>query len=192
MNALSGMGLAFEANGAGRSDRQTPDPPAKITARHVSFRYGSEIALDDVSIPLFLHKITAIMGPSGCGKSTLLRIFNRMYDLYRNQHADGEILLDGVNILGPKVDINILRARVGMVFQQPIPFPMSIFDNVAFGLRLFERLARSELADRVEGALRRAALWDEVKDQLSDSGLALSGGQQQRLCIARAIANSPR
>ena len=142
-------------------------------------------------MPIYDRRVTAFIGPSGCGKSTLLRVLNRMYDLYPNQRAVGSVTLDGEDILSPKQDINMLRARIGMVFQRPTPFPMSIFDNVAFGLRLYERLAPSEIEARVEEALRGAALWDEVKDKLNQSGLSLSGGQQQRLCIARAIAVRP-
>jgi phosphate transport system ATP-binding protein len=135
--------------------------------------------------------VTAFIGPSGCGKSTLLRVLNRMYDLYPNQRAAGEVLFDGEDILSPRQDLNLLRARIGMVFQKPTPFPMTIYENIAFGIRLYERLAKSELNDRVESALRRAALWDEVKDKLAASGLSLSGGQQQRLCIARTVAVRP-
>jgi phosphate transport system ATP-binding protein len=135
--------------------------------------------------------VTAFIGPSGCGKSTLLRILNRIYELYPGQVATGEVLLDGVDILAPGLDVNLLCAKIGMVFQKPTPFPMSIYENIAFGMRLYESLAKSELDDRVESALRRAALWDEVKDKLRQSGLSLSGGQQQRLCIARAIAIEP-
>jgi len=142
-------------------------------------------------LPLYRAKVTAFIGPSGCGKSTLLRVLNRMYDLYPTQRAEGEVLLDGEDILSPKVDLNLLRARIGMVFQKPTPFPMSIFENIAFGIRLYEKLAKSELANRVEMSLRRAALWDEVKDKLSANGLSLSGGQQQRLCIARTVAVKP-
>jgi phosphate transport system ATP-binding protein len=163
----------------------------KLAASHINFRYGDQLALADVSMPLYANAVTAIMGPSGCGKSTLLRVFNRMHELYPDQHAEGEVLFDGYNVLTASVNVNILRSAIGMVFQQPAPFPMSIYDNVAFGIRLYERLARSELDDRVEWALRRAALWDEVKDVLDESGLGLSGGQQQRLCIARTIAIQP-
>jgi phosphate transport system ATP-binding protein len=166
-------------------------PAAKLMASHVNFFYGSSQALQDVSVPIYEHAVTAIMGPSGCGKSTLLRVFNRMHDLYRNQRAEGEVLLDGVDVLNAEIDLNLLRARVGMVFQQPSPFPMSVYDNVAFGTRLYEQLDRAGLDARVEAALRRAALWDEVKDDLRASGLGLSGGQQQRLCIARTIAVRP-
>jgi phosphate transport system ATP-binding protein len=163
----------------------------KLSARHITFRYGRNVALKDVSLPFYLHKVTAIMGPSGCGKSTLLRIFNRMYDLYPDQHVEGEILLNGKNVLDAAIDVNMLRARIGMVAQVPTPFPMSIYENIAFGIRLYETLLRKEMDGRVEAALRRAALWDEVKDILRTSGLSLSGGQQQRLCIARTIAIQP-
>ena len=163
----------------------------KLSARHITFRYGHNVALKDVSLPFYLHKVTAIMGPSGCGKSTLLRIFNRMHDLYPDQHVEGEILLDGKNVLDAAIDVNMLRARIGMVAQVPTPFPMSIYENIAFGIRLYETLLRKEMDNRVEAALRRAALWDEVKDILRTSGLSLSGGQQQRLCIARTIATQP-
>ena len=166
-------------------------PRAKLSAEHISFYYGHNKALEDVSVPLYLHKVTAFMGPSGCGKSTLLRIFNRMHDLYPNQHVTGDILLDGRSVLGAAERPTVLRSRVGMVFQIPVPFPMSIYDNVAYGIRLYEDLSHRELDARVEEALRRAALWDEVKDILKRSGLSLSGGQQQRLCIARTIAASP-
>ena len=142
-------------------------------------------------VPLYDRKVTAFIGPSGCGKSTLLRILNRIYDLYPKQRATGEVLLDGKNILEPGIDLNLLRAKVGMVFQKPTPFPLTIYDNIAFGIRLYERLPRDEMDARVEQALRRAALWNEVKDKLNQSGLSLSGGQQQRLCIARAIAVNP-
>jgi phosphate transport system ATP-binding protein len=163
----------------------------KISVRDVRFHYADFLALKGISMPIYDKKVTALIGPSGCGKSTLLRIFNRMYDLYPNQRADGEILFEGKNLLDPKQDLNLLRARVGMVFQKPTPFPMSIYDNIAFGIRLYERVPKSELDDRVETALKRGALWDEVKDKLNQSGLGLSGGQQQRLCIARSIAVRP-
>jgi|SRR5579871_792283 len=163
----------------------------KVAINNVSFYYGRTLALKNVSLSLYDRRVTAFIGPSGCGKSTLLRILNRMYELYPNQRAEGEVLLDGENILHSDHDINLLRTSVGMVFQRATPFPMSIFDNVAFGLRLYENLNRTDLQGRVEYALRRAALWDEVKDKLRKSGLSLSGGQQQRLCIARAIAVKP-
>ena len=163
----------------------------KVSVRGVDFYYGDNQALKNVTVPLYARKVTAFIGPSGCGKSTLLRILNRIYDLYPNQRAEGEVLLDGENILSSKQDLNLLRARIGMVFQKPTPFPMSIYENIAFGVRLYERLFRNDLDMRVEQALRRAALWDEVKDKLSENGLSLSGGQQQRLCIARTVAVKP-
>ncbi|HXO01479.1 MAG TPA: phosphate ABC transporter ATP-binding protein PstB, partial [Stellaceae bacterium] len=159
--------------------------------RDVGFYYGKFHALKNVSLSLRDRRVTAFIGPSGCGKSTLLRILNRIYELYPGQVATGEVLVDGQNILAPGLDLNLVRAKIGMVFQKPTPFPMSIHDNIAFGIKLYERLSKSELDDRVESALRRAALWDEVKDKLRQSGLGLSGGQQQRLCIARAIAVQP-
>jgi phosphate transport system ATP-binding protein len=165
--------------------------PVKFDVRHLDFYYGSAHALKDVSLTLTDRRITAFIGPSGCGKSTLLRVFNRMYALYPGHRATGEVLLDGEDILAPSVDVAALRFRVGMVFQKPTPFPMSIFDNVAFGLRLSRRISRSELTDRVEEALRDAAMWEEVKDKLHEDGRGLSGGQQQRLCIARTLALRP-
>jgi phosphate transport system ATP-binding protein len=162
----------------------------KIDIRDLSFFYGSSKALKNISLPLYDRKVTAFIGPSGCGKSTLLRAINRIYELYPGQRAEGEVLLDGENILKAR-DTNLLRARVGMVFQKPTPFPMTIYDNVAFGIKLYERIPRSELDGRIEDALQRAALWNEVKDKLKDSGLSLSGGQQQRLCIARTVATRP-
>jgi phosphate transport system ATP-binding protein len=165
--------------------------PTKVSVWGLDFFYGESRALKSVSFPLYRNKVTAFIGPSGCGKSTLLRVLNRMYDLYPHQRAEGEVLLDGENILSPDIDLNLLRSRVGMVFQKPTPFPMSIYDNIAFGIRLYERLGRSEMDGRVEEALRGAALWDEVRDQLAASGLSLSGGQQQRLCIARTVAIHP-
>ncbi len=163
----------------------------KVSLRRLNFFYGENRALKDISLPLYQNKVTAFIGPSGCGKSTLLRILNRMYDLYPNQRAAGEVLFDGEDILSPKQDLNLLRARIGMVFQKPTPFPMSIYENIAFGMRLYEKLPKSELDGRVETSLRRAALWDEVKDKLAANGLSLSGGQQQRLCIARTVAIKP-
>ena len=163
----------------------------KVSIRDLKFYYGDSLALKSISLPLYAHKVTAFIGPSGCGKSTLLRVLNRMYDLYPNQRAEGEVILDGVNILRPEQDLNLLRARVGMVFQKPTPFPMSIHDNVAFGIKLYQKLPKAELRDRVEAALMQAALWGEVKDKLNASGLSLSGGQQQRLCIARTVALQP-
>ena len=165
----------------------------KIVVRNLDFYYGrgAPKALKSVSLPLKLGKVTAFIGPSGCGKSTLLRVLNRMYDLYPGQRAEGEVMLDGENLLNPSLDLNLLRSRVGMVFQKPTPFPMSIYDNIAFGIRLYERLGKAEMDARVEQALRRGALWNEVKDKLKASGLGLSGGQQQRLCFARTVAIQP-
>jgi phosphate transport system ATP-binding protein len=163
----------------------------KVDIKNLSFYYGTNRALKDVTLPIHDRKVTAFIGPSGCGKSTLLRVLNRIYELYPGQRAEGEVLLDGIDILRSKQDTNLLRARVGMVFQKPTPFPMTIYDNIAFGINLYERMARSELDGRVETALQRAALWSEVKDKLRESGLSLSGGQQQRLCIARTVATMP-
>jgi phosphate transport system ATP-binding protein len=163
----------------------------KVTLRDLNFFYGESRALKSISLPLYQNKVTAFIGPSGCGKSTLLRVLNRMYDLYPHQRATGEVLFDGANILSPKQDLNLLRARIGMVFQKPTPFPMSIYENIAFGIRLYEKLPKSEIDGRVETSLRRAALWDEVKDKLNANGQSLSGGQQQRLCIARTVAVRP-
>ncbi len=167
------------------------DSPVKVDIRNLDFFYGDSRALKNINLGLAPNRVTAFIGPSGCGKSTLLRVLNRMYDLYPNQRAAGEVLLDGRNILDPQVDINLLRARVGMVFQKPTPFPMTIYDNISFGIKLYEKLPKSELDDRVETALKGAALWKEVKDKLGASGLSLSGGQQQRLCIARTVAIRP-
>jgi phosphate transport system ATP-binding protein len=163
----------------------------KVTIRDLDFYYGDTKALKGISLPLYANKATAFIGPSGCGKSTLLRVLNRMYDLYPNQRATGHVSFDGEDVLAPKQDLNLLRSRIGMVFQKPTPFPMSIYENIAFGIRLYERLPRAELDKRVESALRRAALWEEVKDKLASNGLSLSGGQQQRLCIARTVAVKP-
>jgi phosphate transport system ATP-binding protein len=163
----------------------------KVSVRDLNFYYGAGHALKGITLPLYERQVTAFIGPSGCGKSTLLRVLNRMYDLYPGQRAEGEVLLDGENILAPDLDLNLLRARVGMVFQKPTPFPMSIYDNIAFGVRLYEKLPKSEMDGRVESVLRRSALWSEVKDKLHASGLSLSGGQQQRLCIARTVAIQP-
>ena len=162
-----------------------------LEARNLNFYYGNFHSLKDINLDIQENSVTAFIGPSGCGKSTLLRTFNRMYDLYPGQRATGEINFKGENILATNQDLNLLRARIGMVFQKPTPFPMSIYDNIAFGVRLYENLSRSEMDDRVEWALQKAAIWNEVKDKLSQSGLSLSGGQQQRLCIARGIAVKP-
>jgi phosphate transport system ATP-binding protein len=164
---------------------------SKVVLNDLNFHYGNSQALKGISLSLYRNKVTAFIGPSGCGKSTLQRVLNRMYDLYPNQRATGEVLVDGENILSPKQDLNLLRAQIGMVFQKPTPFPMSIYENIAFGIRLYEKLSRAELDARVENALRRAALWEEVKGKLDSNGMSLSGGQQQRLCIARTVAVRP-
>jgi phosphate transport system ATP-binding protein len=184
MNTLKVMDLES-------SVADVPKGDIKVDVRNLNFFYGKAHALKAVSMPIAKNKVTALIGPSGCGKSTLLRTLNRMYALYPGQRADGEIVLDGENILGQRVDLAQLRARVGMVFQKPTPFPMSIYDNVAFGVRLYENLSKAEMDARVEESLTRAALWDEVKDQLASPGLGLSGGQQQRLCVARGVAVRP-
>jgi phosphate transport system ATP-binding protein len=163
----------------------------KISVRNLDFFYGDNRALMNINVSLYRGKVTAFIGPSGCGKSTLLRVLNRMYDLYPNQRATGEVRLDNDDILSPSQDLNLLRAKVGMVFQKPTPFPMTIYENIAFGIRLYEKLPKSEVDDRVKHALERAALWNEVKDKLGANGLSLSGGQQQRLCIARTVAVRP-
>jgi phosphate transport system ATP-binding protein len=163
----------------------------KLAVRNLNFYYGKFHALKGINLDIAHNKVTAFIGPSGCGKSTLLRTFNRMYELYPDQRAEGEIILDGENLLTSRKDVALLRAKVGMVFQKPTPFPMSIYDNIAFGVRLFEKLGDADMDDRVEWALRKAALWNEVKDKLDQSGSGLSGGQQQRLCIARGIAIKP-
>jgi phosphate transport system ATP-binding protein len=167
------------------------DLTPKVSIKNLNFFYGDSRALKDINIELYANKATAFIGPSGCGKSTLLRVLNRMYDLYPNQRAVGDVMLDRENILAPGNDLNLLRSRIGMVFQKPTPFPMSIYENIAFGIRLYEKLPRAELDGRVEHALRRAALWEEVKDKLNANGLSLSGGQQQRLCIARTVSVKP-
>ncbi|HLS42187.1 MAG TPA: phosphate ABC transporter ATP-binding protein PstB [Paenalcaligenes sp.] len=163
----------------------------KLEVKNLNFYYGNFHALKDVNMTIKENKVTAFIGPSGCGKSTLLRTFNRMFELYPGQRAEGEILLDNEDLLSSKLDISLIRAKVGMVFQKPTPFPMSIYDNIAFGVRLFERLSKGEMDERVEWALTKAALWNEVKDKLDQSGNGLSGGQQQRLCIARGVAIKP-
>ncbi|AKR47989.1 MULTISPECIES: phosphate ABC transporter ATP-binding protein PstB [Acetobacter] len=165
--------------------------PIALQVRDLNFYYGKSHALHDISLNFPERSVTGMIGPSGCGKSTLLRVLNRMYDLYPGQKATGEVIFDGQNILAAGVDLNVLRSRIGMVFQKPTPFPMSIYDNIAFGIRLHERVSRSEMDGRVEDALRRVALWSEVQDRLSSSATAMSGGQQQRLCIARTIAVRP-
>ena len=170
---------------------ETLQKPVVLETKDLNFYYGNFHGLKNINLKIQENSITAFIGPSGCGKSTLLRTFNRMYDLYPGQRAEGEINFKGQNILSPKQDLNLLRARIGMVFQKPTPFPMSIYDNIAFGVRLYENLSRSDMDDRVEWALQKAAIWNEVKDKLGQSGLSLSGGQQQRLCIARGIAVKP-
>jgi phosphate transport system ATP-binding protein len=167
------------------------NPSERISIRNLDFYYGDSKALKNINLPIYDRTVTAFIGPSGCGKSTLLRVLNRMYDLYPNQRAEGEVLFNGENILNHNVDLNLLRSRVGMVFQKPTPFPMTIYENIAFGIRLYEKLPKSEIEGRVESALQKAALWPEVKDKLNASGLSLSGGQQQRLCIARTVALRP-
>ena len=166
-------------------------PKATIEISNLNFFYGGFQGLKNINLRIHDKKVTAFIGPSGCGKSTLLRTLNRMYDLYPGQRAEGQIIYNGRNILEPGLDVNMLRARVGMVFQKPTPFPMSVYDNIAFGVRLYENLSRGEMDERVEWALNKAALWTEVKDKLNKSGLSLSGGQQQRLCIARGVAVKP-
>jgi phosphate transport system ATP-binding protein len=163
----------------------------KLIARDLKFHYGDYLALKDINLQIAEHKVTAIIGPSGCGKSTLLRVFNRIYSIYPKLRADGQVLLDGENILDVRYSLNRLRSKVGMVFQKAVPFPMSIYDNVAYAIRHYEKLSRADMDRRVEEALRQAALWDEVKDKLKQNALGLSGGQQQRLCIARAVALKP-
>ncbi len=164
---------------------------AQIEFKDFNFYYGKFHALKNINFKMARHRCTAFIGPSGCGKSTLLRTINRMYDLYPEQRAEGQLLFDGRNLLGSDIDVSVLRAKIGMVFQKPTPFPMSIYDNIAFGVKLHEKLSSRDMDDRVEWALRKAALWDEVKDKLNQSGMSLSGGQQQRLCIARGIAVKP-
>jgi phosphate transport system ATP-binding protein len=178
---------------AGTAPRETPQPlaPPKLRVRNLNFYYGGFRALKGINLEIPEKRVTAFIGPSGCGKSTLLRTFNRMFELYPEQRAEGEILMGAENILASRQDISLLRARIGMVFQKPTPFPMSIYDNIAFGVRLFEDLPRARMDERVEWALNKAALWKEVKDKLGQSGTSLSGGQQQRLCIARGIAVKP-
>jgi phosphate transport system ATP-binding protein len=192
MNSIASIGHGVQSPIPTAADRATDQAPtAKILIRNLNFYYGDNKALKSINVPLYDRKVTAFIGPSGCGKSTLLRILNRIYSLYPHQRAEGDVLLDGSNILDPGQDLNLLRARIGMVFQKPTPFPMTIYENVAFGVRLFEKLPRAKIDERVQQALRRAAIWDEVKDKLQANGLSLSGGQQQRLCIARTVALKP-
>jgi len=169
----------------------SPATASKLTVRDLNFYYGKFHALKNINLDIPQNKVTAFIGPSGCGKSTLLRTFNRMFELYPEQRAEGQIVMDGENLLTTKQDVALVRAKIGMVFQKPTPFPMSIYDNIAFGVKLFENLSASDMDDRVEWALRKAALWNEVKDKLGQGGASLSGGQQQRLCIARGIAIKP-
>lgn len=175
----------------GMAEVQTPAAPVAVSMRHLSFFYGTRRALNDVSLDLLNRCVTALIGPSGCGKSTLLRVLNRMYDLYPGQRATGEVFMGEQNLLAGDLDVSLLRARVGMVFQQPVPFPMSVYGNIAFGVRLHEKLSRSHMDERVEWSLTRAGLWGEVKDRLHSPAAGLSGGQQQRLCIARTLAVRP-
>ena len=183
---MSKSGASVATNGS-----SAPKPDAALMVRNLNFFYGKFQGLKDVSLDIARGKVTAFIGPSGCGKSTLLRTFNRMFDLYPGQRAEGQILLHGKNVLSKEQDVNLLRAKVGMVFQKPTPFPMTIYENIAFGVRLYESLGQRDMDDRVEWALRKAALWEEVKSKLQQSGLSLSGGQQQRLCIARTVAVKP-
>jgi phosphate transport system ATP-binding protein len=182
MNMFS-KDTAANAATAGQAER--------ISVKDLKFFYGKNLALKGINLPLYDRQVTAFIGPSGCGKSTLLRVLNRMYDLYPGQHAEGQVLFDGQNLLDRGIDLNLLRSRIGMVFQKPTPFPMTIYENIAFGIRLYEKLPKSELDGRVETALKKSALWPEVKDKLNASGMSLSGGQQQRLCIARTVAIQP-
>lgn len=201
-NGQSGRpAVASGADKAGVGERQpqtasaqgvvAKDNPTKVAVRDLNFHYGNFRALKDISLDIVDNEVTAFIGPSGCGKSTLLRCFNRIFELYPGHKASGSIEMDGMNLLDKSVDLNVLRSKIGMVFQKPTPFPMSIYDNIAFGVRLYEKLKRHEMDERVEWSLRKAALWDEVKDKLRQNGSALSGGQQQRLCIARAVAVQP-
>ena len=174
------------------SEKSIENLVPQISMRNLNFYYGDTIALKNINLDIYKGKVTAFIGPSGCGKSTLLRTINRMYDLYPGQRAEGELIVDGKNILDKNVDTIELRAKVGMVFQKPTPFPMSIYENIAFGVRMHEKLTRNQMDDRVEWALTKAALWGEVKSKLKQSGTSLSGGQQQRLCIARGVAVKPQ
>ena len=186
------MSSASKANVGPMTARSEADlNPPRIAIRGLNFYYGTNKALKSITLDLPNRQVTGMIGPSGCGKSTLLRVLNRMYDLYPNQRAEGEVMMDGENIIASGIDVNQLRSRIGMVFQKPTPFPMSIYGNIAFGVKLHERLSKSAMDERVEWSLSRAALWDEVKDRLNASATGLSGGQQQRLCIARTIATRP-
>jgi len=189
---MSGQNSQNASFGGVQAQAHSAINAAKIAIHNLDFFYGSNRALKSIELALPDRQVTGMIGPSGCGKSTLLRVLNRMYDLYPGQRATGEVLMDGENIIAPDVDLNALRARIGMVFQKPTPFPMSIYDNIAFGVKLYDNLNKHDMDDRVEWALKKAALWMEVKDKLKQSGTGLSGGQQQRLCIARAIAVKPQ
>ena len=186
---MTDVSIAF--NTAVKAADELAPRAAKLEARNLAFHYGEFAALRDINLVVPEKRVTALIGPSGCGKSTLLRIFNRIYSIYPGQKASGEVILDGENVLDAKYPLNKLRSKVGMVFQKPVPFPMSIYDNIAYGIGHYEKLSRADMDNRVEGALRQAALWDEVKDKLRQNALGLSGGQQQRLCIARAVALKP-
>jgi phosphate transport system ATP-binding protein len=188
---MSVANFTTAASDPNRAPASTEGLTEKISVRDLDFFYGDNRALKTINLSLYQNKVTSLIGPSGCGKSTLLRILNRMYDLYPNQRATGHVQLDDDDILAPSQDLNLLRAKVGMVFQKPTPFPMTIYENIAFGIRLYERIPKSELDDRVKHCLQRAALWEEVKDKLGANGQSLSGGQQQRLCIARTVAVRP-
>ena len=187
---MTDLSISLPSATNGRAAASAPSP-VKLAARGLGFRYGSFDALRNIDLDVPEKKVTALIGPSGCGKSTLLRIFNRIYSIYPGQTAHGQVLLDGENVLDPKYPLNRLRAKIGMVFQKPVPFPMSIHDNIAYGIGHYEKLSKAEMDVRVQEALVQAALWDEVKDKLGKSALGLSGGQQQRLCIARAVALKP-
>jgi phosphate transport system ATP-binding protein len=191
MNIAATAASSSGARGAAAANATIAASDAVIKVRGLDFYYGKFQGLKKVSLDIARHKVTAFIGPSGCGKSTLLRVFNRMYDLYPGQRAEGEISFNGRNVLDKGQDLNLLRAKIGMVFQKPTPFPMTIYENIAFGVRLYESLDKRDMDERVEWSLRKAALWDEVKDKLQQSGLSLSGGQQQRLCIARTVAVKP-
>lgn len=191
LNKIDSEGLRGKLNMNTENNSQSSDAVNALEIRNLNFYYGSFKGLKDINMNIEEGKVTAFIGPSGCGKSTLLRTMNRMYDLYPGQRAEGEINFYGNNILTPGQDLNLLRSRIGMVFQKPTPFPMSIYENIAFGVRLYENLNSSEMDERVEWALNKAALWTEAKDKLNQSGLSLSGGQQQRLCIARGVAVKP-
>jgi phosphate transport system ATP-binding protein len=188
LNTIDSQGIRMNDNTKTQTAKEVINA---LEVRNLNFFYGSFQGLKDINLDIEEGKVTAFIGPSGCGKSTLLRTLNRMYDLYPGQRAEGEINFYGQNILAPGQDLNLLRSRIGMVFQKPTPFPMSIYENIAFGVRLYEKLSRSEMDERVEWALNKAALWNEAKDKLNQSGLSLSGGQQQRLCIARGVAVKP-